>query len=471
MSQAFRIPEIPRAGNENVASQIANALGQGVGNPIIRDINTFLQRTQQGGLPLALAQGFNEIPEAAIAGLAGLPGAQATGRIGTRLLAGQRGVEALGFDQKQKKGQQPQQAPGSSAFQILGDLSREQQQQGQRPAAPQGAQGARGLQVPQLPDLREAPPADFSQAISALGGPAEAQQVGGNERLSRTLGGLAAGGLEAVRGAPQGRAATLGEVLAGIGAGGAATSAALGAENRQLQASTDAQNFQRQRDLSNIRTVETATEASRSQAATEAYNRRSLLETQLKLDVDQFNVEQNKPIAVTGGYIIPATMEFVSTASSLQDTFTVIEFAQKMMDEAATQTIHTAVGELIINNIPEGRQLTTAAAIQASTDNETVRLAAAILDQQGMETEATNVLQLHEGATGGMTDQQVKSATAALVNVLSTMIFENWTAELNGQPPVYETLNHNMWLSQAKANPALRTSEGQRALISGALGQ
>ena len=70
-----------------------------------------------------------------------------------------------------------------------------------------------------------------------------------------------------------------------------------------------------------------------------------------------------------------------------------------------------------------------------------------------------------------MTEQQVMSAEAALVDILSTMIFENMAAEQNGQPPVYETLNHRLWVSQAKMNPQLRTSEGQEALISGALGQ
>jgi hypothetical protein len=467
MSEAFRIPEIA---NRRVAESIANSLRPRSVQLSPQEMQALLsgqvpaftpgQQNMLGSLnPQAQLQLTPEAERGRIFSEAFQPDNVASallGLIGINQLRGKQLSKPAPTPPSTRPRPQPPQAPQLPTEEV--------------PTGPAFAP-VPGLQVPTLPPLQEAAPADFSKAIAALGQPVQPQEIGRGERVSRTFGGLAAGGLQAIQGAPQGRAATLGEVLAGVGAGGAAERSALEAETRQLQAAAEAQNFQRRRDLSNLRTVETATEAARSQATAEAHNQRSLLETQLKLDVDQFNIEQTRPVSVPGGYVIPATGEFVSTANKLGDTIEVIKWLQEVQEKAGEQMVHTAAGELIINNIPENMQLPTAAAIQASTNDEAVRLAAEVLRRQNRETEAANVLMLHEGSEAGMTKEQILKAEGALVDILSTMIFDNWTSEMQGKPVPFETLNHRLWLSQAKANPQLRTTAGQQALIAGALGR
>jgi hypothetical protein len=476
MSEYFRIPELRQIQDPGTMGQVANALSARV-NPTIGQANAFLARVQESGLPLATARSLAPVspmdprgaPYEAIMGLANLPGAQAATRFGARALAGQRGVDALfGAREQPAQGQ-----AGPSVWEILGDISRagapiqgpEQAPQAQGPMPGYGQLG-----MPQLPDLQPFIPPDFSAAREAIGGPIEAEEISRGDRLARVLGAAAAGGLSAERGSPAGRPATIGEILAGIGAGTGAESAAMSAEAQKSKEVAQQQELYRQRMLSNVESMQAAATAATDRASAEAYNTRAMQEAQLKFSVERFNIEQMRPMAVTGGYVIPATGEFVSTGSKLSDTLEVINWVQELIDKSGTQTAAGFGQELTIKNIPENLQLSTAAAIQASKDNGTVRLAAEMLKLQKRETEASHVLMLLEGSKAGMTKEQINGAQAALTDILSTMIFENWSAELQGKDVPYVTLNHKLWLSQAEQNPQLRTTAGQQALISRVLG-
>jgi len=451
MSEMFRVfpefqPQPPPEGTErSTGGNIAELLRLGLGNPLIRGINRSIGMSVPG-------QAMQRLPQ---------PG---------KLDAMQA---LLGADMMRDLNQSfaPEPAPLQNAAQppsmweALGDITRTQGPE----LGPQQQSSYTQLQVPQLPDLQPTTPPDFSGALGAIGPPISAQQVPKGERQARVLGGMAAGGLSAVQNV-SGRAAGLGEVLAGLAAGGSAERAAIGGETRQAEQIAQRQESQRQRTLANVETMKAASLAAHDQHSADTYNNRAMMEAQLQFQTERFNIEQERFIALPGGYIIPKTGEFVSTVGKFGDTMDMLDWTQKLMDEAGSQTVTGAGQEFIIKNIPENLQLSTAAAISASSNDEMVRLAAAMMERQNRETMAAQVLMLHEGSGAGMTKEQTMAAQAALVDTLSTMIFENWTAELNGQPVIYDTLNHNLWLDQASMNPQLKTSAGQRGLIAGALG-
>ncbi|KKN65227.1 hypothetical protein LCGC14_0484030 [marine sediment metagenome] len=419
-------PGLSKEGNAAVSRQIADALRSGVSSltkatlssgipdAVEQGIRIFSERVSESGFPSAFAQGFNEIPLA----LGSLPGVPQATRLGIRALAGERGVQRLFPDQEE-----PATAPTITTAQALDKQAPQQAPQQTQPSRP----GFQPVQVPDLPALQRGVPPDFSAAREALGSPPPAQEIKQSERLSRTLGGLAAGGLEAVRGAPAGRAATLGEILAGIGAGGARASAQLGQENRTLELLAQQSSQQHQKQISAIALAEEAAKAENSTEEARAFNQRAVQEIQMGFQADLANAQmkQLQPLG-NGAFYDPISGEFGQTR-----TETAREVLQGLilMDQVSKSQFEltgTALGkQVLFGNLSPGKRPYIAAAIQAINTRTLLPSILELLAANGEKDLAGRVKQLSQGIPGTSDEQDQVVASNAIAAIADMMLVDH----------------------------------------------
>jgi hypothetical protein len=127
-------------------------------------------------------------------------------------------------------------------------------------------------QIGPIPAPRQAQAPDFSGAVAALGAPpTEPQRIEQSEKLARFLGAAAGGSLA---GGGPGRAANVGETLAGAGAGGAGSIARVAKEERDRVSE-----FNQRRDTFNARAADIQLRAARAKSETERFNLAQEMET------------------------------------------------------------------------------------------------------------------------------------------------------------------------------------------------
>jgi hypothetical protein len=317
MADLFRVPELGQFQDPGMMGQAANALSSRIINPDIRELNAYLGRSQEQGIIPALGRSLERAPMDVIQGLANLPGVQPL-------------VQALftgtGSAKEEPKAQPQGEGQDTSIWQALGDISRATGPQQEPQQAQQTAfTPYQPIGVPELPAYRGGSAADFSAAREALGPARSAQKLGKSERMGRTLGAGAAGGLRAAQNVT-GRQAGLGEILAGIAAGTGGEVATMNAENRQFEEIAAQSAELRNRQLSSIAMTEEATRANKSQVEAQEYNRRGLMKLNLEMQVAMANASNSGLLALgEGTFADRATGQIVRThQETAAEAFTAI---------------------------------------------------------------------------------------------------------------------------------------------------
>ncbi|MGW8181430.1 MAG: hypothetical protein ACWGQW_22095, partial [bacterium] len=281
------------------------------------------------------------------------------------------------------------------------------------------------LQMPELAALRTGKAPDFEAARAALGPEVQAQQIGQNEALNAAFGGGAAGGLQAIQNAKPGTAASLGEVIAGAGAGIAQEVRRIHSENRELEELARANEGLRKRQLSSIALAEEAKKAEMSEIEAQAFNQRELTKAQMQIQISDANNRNRRPIPVTGGLFFPDTGEFMRTETEtpmeiLQGFLLVNEFLK-----STTERTGVALGQgVMLDNLSPIVQGPVMHSIQAMNNPNIVPMFIEALEEQGREDFAANVERLFAGTPG--TDSKADAALASqAVSAMAYMFLEN----------------------------------------------
>ncbi len=394
------------AGDESLAAMIARALSTQIGDPLKRVGGNVLGGIKEKGLGLGALEGLspgnflNEFPlgQELMGGLDQKIGALGTGAknvagVGVGLLAGERGKRGLTSAFDAAFGEDPPPlGPLANAAQP-GPAEALAPTAIPTPAAPPGA-GPFELPDLDLPPLRPGPVPDFSAAREALGEPPELQQVDMSEQLGRLFGGQAGGGLAALQNAPSGRAATLGEVIAGIGSGGGAAAAQTGAENRALMQAHQEQVARQQAQESRIAIAEEASRIDIESEEGRQYAERSMVEAQHKIQQAVVNHQASLPIPMSGGYWDTGQGKFVPTASTYDTVLKNIQGLSDMFEKAGARPVQFAGHHMVRVGLQAGEQHAADIVTLGGQRPEMMVLIADVMEQQGFEVLADQVREI-----------------------------------------------------------------------------
>jgi hypothetical protein len=222
------------------------------------------------------------------------------------------------------------------------------------------------MNVPGLPPMIGGANPNFQSARDALGPARPAQKLGKSERMGRTLGAGAAGGLQAAQNVT-GRQAGLGEILAGIAAGTGGEVAAMNAENRQLEELAASSAELRNRQLSSIAMTEEAAKANKSQAEAEEFNRRGLQEAGMKMQVGMHNASMMRIVpGGNGTFLDPRTGEVISTEQgNLKEMLQTVILMSEVAKMEGTLTGGVLSANLMMDNLTPERRPSALAAMMA----------------------------------------------------------------------------------------------------------
>ena len=369
-------------------------------------------------------------------------------------------LSALGFAPGEPQGQE------ADIAKLLGQIQGSQGA-GQAPGEPSAAPGpplprANLLSAPELGPLRSGQAPDFQSALAALGPEVKAQQVGQGEALSRTFGGGAAGGLQAVQNAPSGRAASLGEVIAGAGAGIAGARGNIGIENRQLEELARNNESLRKKQVSSIKIAEEAAVAEQSQASADAFNTRELQKAQMQLSVSAQNAQLLRPVPVADGIYLPGTGEFIKTK---QQTFEEIFQSLLLIDEAykgTTERTGVVLGQsIVLDNLSPIMQKPVIQSFQAMSNPLVLDAFLETLKESGQEDLASNIKRVSEGKLSSNSDES-KAIAARGAETMAHMFLIN---QNNPNDPPYPFLLD--FQSPAFNLPGVQTTADLENMLSG----
>jgi len=418
--------------DQTIANMISQALGN-TGNEFMDFIKGQAQNIKQGGAALGPALGADESQPTPLGRLAGPPL-----RLGIGALAGERGVQALGLEgMGQPQGQPAAQAPMQGPQLPVQEPQPLQQQ-------PQGPQQAftpfTPMTAPQLPDPQALAPPNFTAAREALGPAMEAQQIGQGERMTRGFGGGAAGGLAAMQGAPQGRAATTGEVIGGVGAGMAQAMGALHQESRQLEAFAQASNQMRNNQLSSLASAEEAIKAEQNMTTAKMWNDKEAAQMQMEFATGMANMRAGQIIPVADGFADPKTGQVVVTkGQSVADTYQALIFQHQFAQLQTSVTAHILGQKVFKDNIAPSMRPAYMTAIQAASMPRVYEQLLTHMEEAGKGILADDVRRITSSPLG-TADEKSQQVAALFLTEIAAMFVENVRADGMGMDLPYGNL-------------------------------
>ncbi len=407
---------------------------QAPGRFIAKDLQATGNAIADRGLIGGIGSGILDLPSSLSQTLMNVPGVEPASRLGIQALAGRSASDAL-FGAR--PGIDPSQALGGGVAGAAGPAQ-------EAPAAPPAAAAARGgpqfspaqlLDTPQLPELRSSTPPDFSGAREAIGPSRPAQQVRQTEALARTLGGGAAGGLQAIQGARPGTAASTGEVIAGIGAGYVQEIGRIHREDRQLQAIADQSDDMRARQLSSISLAEEAARASLDASEAAQYNQRGVEQLNIEMETEKANYERSKLVPLGGGLVLD---QLTGEVSNLRVQTPTEIYQALRLTEIYTQDMNTLTGRVLAGNfattnLSRENRFPYRVALQAVHDPNFQRWAIEALNDSGGKFLALKIENFMNGQAGADKEENDATATAFMEFVVNAWK-EDEIARVNGQP-------------------------------------
>jgi len=434
---------------QTIAEQIRAALG-GFGSSLY-----------EGGVAGGLNEGLQKLGQPTPAQGMGGPGAgigELASRLGIGVLGGRRGVQSL-FG-----------APEAPVPEALAPLQGPQVPLGfDQPQGPQVPQGpmfkpVTDIQMPEMPELKFGEAPNFEQARQALGPEVAAQKIGTTEKLSRTLGAGASGGLAAIQGARPGTAASFGEVLAGVGAGMGEATGDIKHEDRQLEELARSNASLRNKQLSSIALAEEAAKAELSAETARMWNIQEAQKVSMQYDVDKFNIMQKQPLVLGDGSVLDrATGEVLTNKSqTMAQTLQMYLLLGKAMEMGSTETAQILGQNFIATSLDQNLKLPTAAAVQAMHHPLIRQEIIASFRNQGKDELADRL----EGLAAGNAPIDEAHGTQIVSEATNEVAYWILNDMTSGQAPVYpwyqEMLSQAMSVVMPDLGPFMGMMQNQQ---------